>query len=92
VEEALLGIEDVSPHFQLVITREGTLDTLHVRVEVDAVDPTAGAAANEELAVTVVDRMRSALGLGVTVGIEPPGSVPRSEGGKLKRVDDRREV
>jgi phenylacetate-CoA ligase len=89
VEHTLLGIDGVSAHFQLVVERQGTLDTLHLRVE------RAGggdAASDDALGSTVVERMRSVLGLGVTASVEPPGSVPRSEGGKLSRVDDRRKI
>ncbi|MGD2060367.1 MAG: phenylacetate--CoA ligase, partial [Acidimicrobiia bacterium] len=35
VEHVLLSTPGVSPHFQLVVEREGTLDTLHIRVEAD---------------------------------------------------------
>lgn len=79
VEHTLLGVEGVSPHFQLVVTRDATLDSLRVRVEgsnVDAADVTA--------------KLQSSLGLSVTVDVEADGAVPRSEGGKLNRVDDQR--
>jgi len=88
VEHALLGIDGVSPHFQLVVRREGTLDTLHIRVERDD----DGAVDDVELTTAIVARMRSALGIGVTAIVEPPGSLPRSEGGKLKRTVDERSV
>jgi NAD(P)-dependent dehydrogenase (short-subunit alcohol dehydrogenase family) len=32
------------------------------------------------------------VGLHISVNVEPPGSVPRSEGGKLSRVLDEREL
>ncbi len=89
VEHTLLGVEGVSAHFQLVVRREGTLDHLHLRVEcIEELDIDD----HPELARTVVDRLRSSLGLGVTVGIEPAGSVPRSEGGKLSRTHDLRQL
>ncbi len=89
VEHTLLGIDGVSAHFQLVVEREATLDTLHLRVERAGV---ADASDDDALASAVVERMRSVLGLGVTAAVEAPGSVPRSEGGKLSRVDDRRTI
>jgi phenylacetate-CoA ligase len=79
VEYALLDVPGVSPHFQLVVEREHTLDTLEVKVEGGAVDPEA-----------VRTKLKSALGLSVSVVVAPDGSVPRSEGGKLNRVLDRR--
>jgi phenylacetate-CoA ligase len=69
----------VSPHFQLIVEREQTLDTLEVMVEGSGVDPEA-----------VKTKLKSALGLSVSVIVSPDGTVPRSEGGKLNRVLDRR--
>jgi phenylacetate-CoA ligase len=92
VEHALLTVEGISPHFQLVVTRNGTLDELEVRAEA-APEAWSGAdTPTDDLARRVVHALRSALGLGVTVTIEAPGSVPRSEGGKLSRTLDQRQL
>ncbi len=87
VEHTLLGVRGVSPHFQLVVRREGTLDTLLVRCEHldDGSDPAS-------LTDTIGAAMAAALGLNVTVTVEDPGSVPRSEGGKLARTRDERKL
>lgn len=87
VEHTLLGVPGVSPHFQLVVRREGTLDTLQVRCE-----HLADGSNIDELARTITQAMASALGLNVTVTVEDPGSVPRSEGGKLARTRDERKL
>jgi phenylacetate-CoA ligase len=88
VEHTLLTVEGVSPHFQLVVNREGTLDTLHINVERDvASEPARDDAA---LVGEIVHAMRSSLGLGITASIEAAGSLPRSEGGKLSRTVDNR--
>ena len=81
VEHTMLSVDGVSPHFQLVVRREGTLDSLHVRVEGTDID-----------ADTITRQLHSALGVSVTVSVEEAGSVPRSEGGKLNRVDDQRKL
>ena len=89
VEHALLGVDLAAPHFRLVVTREGTLDNLTVEVE-----PVEGAGTVDDvgarLSGSVSDALRSSLGIGVAVTVAEPGSLPRSEGGKLSRVDDRR--
>ena len=85
IEHTLVGIAGVSPHFQLVVRREGTLDTLEVRVE-----PAAPDAQIDEREVE--GALQSALGVSVTCTVEPEGAVPRSDGGKLNRVDDRRDL
>ena len=87
VEHALLEVGGVSPHFQLVVSRAGTLDTLHIHVERDGPGP---APDDAELVRAILARMRSSLGLGVTASIEAAGSLPRSEGGKLSRTVDNR--
>lgn len=80
VEHTLLQVDGVSPHFQLIVRRTGTLDTLHVRVEGDTTS------------TEIAHRLKSALGVSVTVTVEPAGSVPRSEGGKLNRTIDERHL
>ncbi|NNE94618.1 MAG: phenylacetate--CoA ligase [Acidimicrobiales bacterium] len=87
VEHTLLSVEGVSPHFQLVVRREGTLDTLSIRCEQEG---SAGDATALADAVTVA--MQSSLGIGVSVTVEAPGALPRSEGGKLSRVADERNL
>jgi phenylacetate-CoA ligase len=98
VESALVGIADLSPHYQLVVTRQRALDELEVKVEVaeafaarfggaeiPAEDPAVSA-----LRATGREKLRGVLNLNVTLTLAPPGTMPRSEGGKLRRVDDRR--
>ncbi len=87
VEHTLLSIDGVSPHFQLVVRREGTLDTLTIRCE--RTDASSDA---DAIAKNIAGAMNSSLGIGVSVSIEEPGSVPRSEGGKLSRTKDERNL
>ncbi len=91
VEHALLGVDLAAPHFRLVVTRDGTLDNLTVEVE-----PADGVGSVEEvgssLGASVSDALRSSLGIGVAVTVAERGALPRSEGGKLSRVDDRRSL
>ena len=84
---AVLGrMPELSPHFGLVVRREGTLDTVEVLVEpnvdasCDAVDVTARAAA----------LIRETIGCTMTVKLVRPGEAPRSDGGKIQRVQDLR--
>jgi phenylacetate-CoA ligase len=86
LEEIVLRTGGLSPHFQLVITREGRLDALTVRVEARGDCPAQRRdAAARELAREVRDRV------GVTVDVEviDPETLERSAG-KLQRVIDRR--
>ncbi len=85
VEHTLLTTEGVSPHFLLIVDREGTLDTLHIRCESDV-----SADSYSDLKKRVRANMADSLGLTVSVSVESPGSLPRSEGGKLSRTVDNR--
>ncbi len=98
VEAALIGIDDLSPHYQLVVTRERALDELEVKVEVAEAfaarfgggEIPAGDPAVSVLRAAGHEKLRGVLNLNVTLTLAPPGTLPRSEGGKLRRVEDRR--
>jgi phenylacetate-CoA ligase len=96
VEAVVVQFAELSPHYQLVVARERTLDSLEVRVEVS---PEAGrtlgsiegdAPAAAAFRDRVAGRLRGVLGIAARVTLRPPGSLPRSEGGKLRRVVDER--
>lgn len=88
VEHTLLAVDGVSPHFLLEVDRQGALDVLHIRVEQDVGSDVDTAELEREIA----HAMRTSLLIGATVSIETPGSLPRSEGGKLSRTIDRRNL
>ncbi len=87
IEAALLAHPWSSGHFQLVLTREGRMDEMTVRVEArpDAWD---GAGLRAE-AQAVVTQIKNTIGLTLTVVVEPPGTLERSVG-KARRVVDKR--
>jgi phenylacetate-CoA ligase len=102
VEELILGIPDLVPHYQLVVTREGTMDEVEVQVEMDQAkefelqSEITGDAAWEnhptvkQLAYHLGKRIKDNIGLSMKVTILPFGKIPRSEGGKSKRIFDKR--
>jgi phenylacetate-CoA ligase len=104
VEEILLSIADVAPHYQLVVTRTGTLDDVELRAEVspglfqtlaqDVLNDEIieANAQMRELRATIQRAIKGALGLTMKVSLAAPGTIPRSEGGKLKRTLDLREL
>jgi phenylacetate-CoA ligase len=85
VEQLLLGVEGVAPHWQLVVERPRTMDELTVRCE-----PAAGACDRAALEARVREALREGTGITVAVELLAPGEVPRSEG-KAVRVIDRRD-
>ena len=115
VEEVLMGIPEVVPHYQIVVTRERTLDEVEVKVEVgehvwrelaqegDApsqdelkrVPTEVGIEGNEQtrsLRHNIQQQIRGVIGLNMKITLMAPGSLPRSEGGKLKRSIDLRKL
>ncbi len=86
VEAVLVGRPKIAPHYQLVVTREGVLD--HVRIEVEAVQ---GISADQfvEIAREVKHHVKSQVGITTEVSVQPPGTLPRSQG-KAVRVRDLR--
>jgi phenylacetate-CoA ligase len=87
IEEKLFEIPTLSAHYQIVLTREGRLDEMEIRVEVrpEADDPDVRKAAAARLAQTVKDT----IGVTARVTVENPEAIERSLG-KAKRVVDRR--
>ncbi len=96
VESVAVQFAELSPHYLLVVRRPHTLDELEVRIEVAAPLGSAGGGFDpaapriESLRARVAERLRGVTGIGIDVSLHAPGSLPRSEGGKLKRVVDER--
>ena len=89
IEEVLVAVEGCEPHYQLVIDRKGALDTLEVCIEVTEnifFDEMKRQRAFLEM---VEKRIDSVLGVGVSVHLVEPNSIPRHEG-KAARIIDRR--
>ena len=86
IEELLLPMPELSPHFQCVLSRSGTLDELTVRVEHgETVAPDAGRAAGDRLRQLI----KSTIGVSVAVDVVAPDTIERSVG-KMRRVVDQR--
>jgi phenylacetate-CoA ligase len=88
IEELLLKLAGLAPHYQLELTRAGHLDQLTVRVE--CVAAAAGdAALRTRLAAELRGSIKSSVGLSTEVRVGDPGSIERSAG-KARHVLDRR--
>ncbi|MDQ0791914.1 phenylacetate--CoA ligase PaaK [Streptomyces sp. B1I3] len=87
IEEIVLRTPGLAPHFQLLLTRQGRLDALTVRVEARA-----GATADEReaAALSIAVAVKDGVGVGVGVEIVDPETLERSVG-KIKRLIDLRE-
>ncbi len=89
IESALISFQEIGPHYQLVVRREGYADTLEVKVELidGSVLQTYGDL--EGLQKRIHDQIRSILGIEITVSLVEPKSLERFTG-KAQRVVDLR--
>ncbi|GAA3656622.1 phenylacetate--CoA ligase [Nonomuraea antimicrobica] len=86
IEEIVLGVEGLSPHFQLHLTRPDRLDVMTVMVEARPGLGDGRARAGQALRRAVKD----SVGVSVEVEVVDPETLERSVG-KLKRVIDKRD-
>ncbi|GAB3187319.1 AMP-binding protein [Nesterenkonia suensis] len=86
IEELALEIEELSPHFQLRLSRPGTMDEMTVHIERR---PEADGAAAESAGAELARRIKVRIGSSCQVSVEEPGTLARSSG-KLRRVYDER--
>jgi phenylacetate-CoA ligase len=91
IESILVAVEGVEPHYQLVVSREGTLDELEVQVEVNESIFTDQVKGLETLSKTVEHQIKDLLGVSCRVKLVEPKSIQRSEG-KAKRIVDNRKL
>jgi phenylacetate-CoA ligase len=88
VEEQILSIEGLTPHYLCVLTRPRHLDELTVRVEAAAaVD--APLTEKDVLGRRLAERIKNRIGVTARVEVLPPGSLQRSLG-KARRISDER--
>ena len=84
IEEQILTIEGLTPHYLCVLSRPGNLDELTVQVE--AFD--AGAD-RDALGRALADRVKQRIGVTIGVDVLAPHALERSLG-KAKRISDQR--
>ena len=85
IEEQVLSVTGLSPHYLIEVERDGILDSVTVSVELspNATQPT------QTLRTELGQRIKAMVGISVAVEVKGRGELPRS-GGKATRVIDRR--
>jgi len=89
IEQVLGGIPGVAPHYQVVLSKRGVLDSVEVHVEVAPDFAFDEVRALERLQRRIKKEIESALAISISVKLVEPKSIARSEG-KAKRVVDLR--
>jgi len=89
IESILLETEGLAPYYQLMVRREGNLDTLTVQVEVDEKIFSDEVKNLQRLEGKIQKNIKEFLGVTAQVKLVEPRAIQRSEG-KAKRVLDLR--
>jgi phenylacetate-CoA ligase len=88
IEELILKEHVLSGQYQLVVSREGNLDKLEVKCELQ---PSAYGSANAaNIGKHLQHMIKSLIGVTTDVSVLPPDTIPRTLVGKAKRVVDER--
>ncbi|GAA1013183.1 phenylacetate--CoA ligase [Streptomyces sp. F-3] len=87
IEEVVLRVPDVAPHFQIQLTRRGRMD--HMTVQVEARHG-ATPQQREAAAAAIAKGVKDSVGVSVEVHVVDPETLERSVG-KIRRVKDLRE-
>ena len=90
VEAALIEVEEVTPHYMMIVDRVNNLDTLEIQVEVDTRYYTDEIRGIEKLTKKITHVIQQALGLSAKVKLMGPGSLKRSEGKAVHVIDKRK--
>jgi phenylacetate-CoA ligase len=91
IEQILAGFPGVAPHYQVVLTKDGPMDAVEVRVEVSPDIAFDEIKVLEKLQADVRQAINSALAINVRVKMVEPRSIQRSEGKAVRVIDLRKE-
>lgn len=89
IEELLLRIPELAPHYLIEVSKEGNLDAVSVAVELHAQAADCGADKQTEVSRRLQHLVKTYVGISVKVLLNKPEALERSAG-KARRVIDRR--
>ena len=92
VEAALINVEEVTPHYMMIVDRVNNLDTLEIQVEIDQKYYTDEVRAIEALTKKIAHIIQQALGVNAKIKIVEPQTLVRSEGKAVHVIDKRKLV
>ena len=90
IEAALVDVEEVTPHYMMIVDRVNNLDTLEVQVELDPKYYTDEIRAIEALTKKIGHVIQQALGINAKIKIVEPQTLVRSEGKAVHVMDKRK--
>jgi phenylacetate-CoA ligase len=89
IEEVLFAIDGCQPHYQIVVDKKGPMDVLEVDIEVTENIFFDEMKKQRQFLEMVAKKIDNTLGVGATVRLVEPGSIPRHEGKAVRVVDKR---
>ena len=89
IESVLFNIKEVEPHYQLIVDRDGTLDTLEVQVEVNEQSFSDEIKELQGLSQRIRKEIKDLLGVTCNVRLVEPKTIARSEGKAVRVIDNR---
>ncbi|QDS37738.1 phenylacetate--CoA ligase PaaK [Brevibacillus brevis] len=93
IESVLLTFNQLAPHYQVVIERDGALDRFEVHCELTPAyaNEISGndSSALSPLVKEICHHIKNTLGVSVVLRVQPPNSLTRSEGKAIRVVDNR---
>jgi phenylacetate-CoA ligase len=90
VEAALVDVEEVTPHYMMIVDRVNNLDTLEIQVEIDSKFYTDEIRGIEKLTKKIGAIIQQALGIGAKITLVSPNTLKRSEGKAVHVIDNRK--
>ncbi len=87
----LVSVKGIEPHYQIIVDREGTLDTMEVQVEVSEEIFSDEIKKLEGLTNRLQREIKDFLGVTCRIKLVEPKTIQRSEG-KAQRVIDKRKI
>ena len=87
IEEQLMSVTELAPHFQVELERDDRLDKMIVKVEANPGSDTD--TARQAAALALAKKIKSSIGVTAQVIAGEVGSVPRSQGKAVRVVDNR---
>jgi phenylacetate-CoA ligase len=89
IEELILKCPELAPHYVIEVSREGNLDQVAVKVELNPTSKDLPASRQQEVGKALQHHVKSYVGISIQVSVNPVGTLERSIG-KAKHVVDKR--
>lgn len=89
IEEVIMKMDELSPAYQIIVSRPDTLDMIEVQVEIDQSTFKDSIVDLEGFKRKISKKIKEAIGIGVKVTLAEPYSLPRSEGKAVRVIDQR---